>query len=98
MYFIVAAELDNDKSDHKVFGDIDAADKRFYQLYILAEDDKKIKSPRTGEMIGVISVKLFQSNASSVQAAKEAVLSGHAELIRDSENMFPNIAIDLDSL
>ena len=92
MYFVVAIDLDTDKTDYKVFEKYENAEKRFYTAWVYSLDGRAIKS-RSGEVVSIEAVRLYRANAQSVETAKETVENGRGELLEDSEN---SIDIDLD--
>lgn len=80
-YFVVAAELDTDKTDYKVFDKHADAERRFMILKVAALDDAPVGK---GKSVHVMAARLYRVDAADVRATKDAVVEGKGTLLQDS--------------
>jgi hypothetical protein len=94
MYFVVAIDLDTEKTDYKVFEKYEDALKRFNAAWVRSFDGKPVTSRTSGEEAWIEAARLYRADAQSPEGAKEIVENGKGELLEDSERLF-DIEIDI---
>lgn len=96
MRYMVAIDLDIDRTDVKFFESKADAEKRYWKAYVAAYDGKRLQS-KSGEAMCVLSCRLYEINAHDVQQARQLADAGEAKLLMDSNDEL-DIEIDFGDL
>ncbi len=94
--YVVAIDLDIDRTDYKAFSVQDDAEQRYYRAWIHDSDEIPIKTD-SGDVY-VSAARLYVVDSNDARTAIELVKAEKGNCIKDTENPFPDLKIDLDSI